>query len=163
PYQGIMLKRFDKNNNPIGPQQPVTSLTLEDPHVASTRNGELMVTFGVNPTSARVYDSLGAAVGPSFLVSNDASYVDVSAAGPSAFVVVWKDSSGLTGRLFDTAGTAISNEFEISPTGGYPSVSADDVGNFVVAWKVDGYDARAQRFQVAAPTPTEIPLLGKVM
>jgi len=77
-------------------------------------------------------------------------------------VVVWDGASGPTGRLFDTAGAALSGEFTTSTTGYYPDVGADSVGNFVMVWKEDGYEWRAQRFQVQAPQPSEIPLLGKV-
>ena len=163
PYSGVSIRRFDKFKNPIGSQQNVTPDSANDVAVASTGAGASMVVWGDGPIRGRVYDSLGAAVGAEFQVAATGSYPEVSAAGPSAFVVVFDGPAGLAGRLFDTAGSAVSNEFAISPTGYTPSVAADGVGNFVVTWKEDDYEARAQRFQVEAPQPADHPLLGKVL
>lgn len=164
PYDGVAMRRFDKSKNPIGAQVIVSPDRPRVVSVALTPTGETMVMWDDGGTVAgRVYDNLGNPVGPEFDISTTGSYPALSAAGPSAFAVVWDGSGGVEGRLFDTSGTPISNEFTVNADGYYPDIAADAVGNFVVIWKEDSYVWGAQRFQVEAPVPEEIPLLGKVM
>ncbi len=165
PYGGVVLGRFDKFKNPLGGQTVVSTDRGQDPGVAMTPAGDTMVIWErFGDLKARVYDPAGTAVGPEFTITGSASHPEVSVAGPSSFVVVWDSGAGVTGRIFDATGTPTSAEFTTtSTTGYYPDVSADAAGNFVMVWKEDDYEWRAQRWEVAPPGPSEVPLLGKVM
>ena len=164
PYSGVVMARFDKFKNPLGPQTRVSTDRGFDLGVAMTPTGETMVIWQAGDLKGRVYDPFGVPVGAEFVISSSSEYPEISAAGPGSFVVVWAGDLGTTGRIFDATGTAISAEFTSPSAYAYHAdVSADAKGNFVVVWKEDLYEWRAQRWEIEPATPSEIPLLGKVM
>ena len=160
PYGGIVFRRFDPSKNPIGAQTQVACCGV-DPHVAQHPDGGFLVAWqdgtGVR---ARIYDEDGVSVGPAFEVDANADYPEVAVSASGEFVVVYTDGDDAAGRVFDASGAPIGSEFTIAD-GWKPDVGADAAGNFVVAYAKYGY-AHAQRFQVAAPTPQEILVPGKV-
>lgn len=172
PYGGIVFRRFDSSKNPLGAQTQVSPLTEPDfdegyPSVARAPTGEFMVAW-IDRTEeevrARVYDSSGIAITSAFAVAPASMFRDVDVdvtASESGFIVAYtNDSHEAAGRTFDLSGASTSSEFTMD-SGYAPSVAADAHGNFVMI-SIDEPNIYAQRFQVAAPTPKEIPLLGKV-
>ncbi len=173
PYGGVVFRRFDSSKNPVGFQTQVTADGGydDDPHVARTPGGGFMVVWEADSggVGGRVYDAAGDPLTSEFEVAPSGYNPDVAASGAETFIVVFDVPSAedeSRGVVFDATGTPTSTEFSIGaslPEYRYrPSVGADQEGNFVVAWASEN-SVYAQRFQVTAPSPLEIPLTGKVL
>lgn len=167
PYGGVVFRRFDKAKNPIGVQTQVTAEFAANPppRIAQTPDGEFIVVWQSQSLFGRVFDREGVPEGPAFVISSDGRYPQVAASKAGSFIVVFEVPGGAAGMTFDSTGAPTSSQFPLNTLPGAldPSVAADQDGNFVVAWwRFGDFSAHAQRFQVAAPTPVEIQLLGRV-
>ncbi len=144
----------DYNFNPDVVRDPSGSFVVVWEHrIHSPTEPELRDIFG------RRYDSAGAPVGGSFLVSTTPDYYNVfpavAADADGNFVVVWQSFYTALGRRFDSNGTAQGGEFSVSPMPGYdverlPDVAMAADGEFVVVWwglyLDDGGGIGARRF-----------------
>ncbi len=167
PYGGVVFRRYDKAKNPIGAQTQVApEASASWPRIAQAPDGTFMVIWWTGGSLyGRVFGSNGVPTGPAFEISPDAQFPRIAASAVGSFIVVFEAAGGAAGMTFDSTGTATSSQFSVNtlPGASDPSVAADQDGNFVVTWARSGGYAYAQRFQVAAPVPVEIPLLGKIL
>lgn len=120
------------------------------PDVSQSADGRFVVvyqdgrgyTFGEKVlVKARILDGGGAAVGASFVVSEnpaaDQRMPSVTTRASGGFVVVWVEGlSGIQGRTFDEDGMPVGAAFTVSVSGGAqePEIAAQPDGSFVVAW-----------------------------
>ena len=177
--EGVQVRRFDSSDQPLGPQIQVDTFDGSSrnlPAIATSGDGAFMTTWEESANEkikARVFDSVGNAVGDEFEVG-DVSSADV--AGPEVvsdprgrFLVVWDQvgsrapvhiEESIQARWFDSGGTALTPQFQINTV---TTEDQDDVdvamgpeGQFIVVFQSDasagtdsaGDSAQARLFAV---------------
>jgi len=147
-----------QGGNPLGPEFPVNSQTLDDQinsSVAVDPSGNFVVVwqsdlqdgsgFGI---FGQRYASGGLPLGPEFRVNTYTTAAQrkpsVAADAAGNFVVVWQSAyqdgsgEGVFGQRYSVAGLPLGPEFRANtytPAGQYwPSVAVDPTGAFLVAW-----------------------------
>ncbi|HET9639166.1 MAG TPA: hypothetical protein VFP12_08155 [Allosphingosinicella sp.] len=156
----IKAQRFDSAGSKVGSEFLVNSSASGHqftPSVATLANGNFVVTWattgaetfpmgsGHNGISARLYNSLGSALGAEFQVdtSNSTSLFEpvVTALANGGFVISWSDWNGVDvkARLYDSAGSALGAEFRLNTNVNGTQDGADLTalanGGFVAAWR----------------------------
>ncbi len=137
------------------------------PAVAVDSGGKFVVVWKEGGGDAprrvigRAFDSAGSSVGDEFIISsggNGDDLIDVSAAAPGEFIVVWDNleceecfNKDFLGRVIDASGNLLGAEFTVKADAGYAqslAIGGRESGSFVVAWGTyysGDYDVMAQR------------------
>ncbi len=167
----IYAQRYDANLNPIGAAIKVNDSSMKNtafrPAVASSPNGNFVIVWedfrsGNNILGQR-YDSLGTALGTSFIINSDpglllhlAPKVDLDPAGN--FVVTWEDyrtgEADIYFRRYNSSGLPLdTNVIASVDTGNFdqfqPDIDVNFSGNFAITWvdmRTGNEDIFHQRF-----------------
>jgi len=161
---GVYMRLFDRNNNPLTPETLVNQTVVghqRNAAVAMDADGDFVVVWeaaGDNVDGswgiwARRYNSVGAPLGPEFLVNtttqNDQLNPAVAIDEFGNFVVVWVSAgqpqsyyNDIRAQLFNYRGERVGSEFRVNvanlpglPVEYNPTVGRSSNGNFVVIWE----------------------------
>ncbi len=170
--EGVYAQRFDKNNNKIGSEFKVNSLTEYDqnkPAVAMNNNGDFVVTWAsTQPNNelqdiyCQIYNSNGTPKGSQFLVNTTTfksqNCPDIAMDQNGNFVIVWHSwdedggDRGVYAQRFKNDGTKIGTQFLVNTFTKFsqcePSIAMTPDGKFVIAWQSWGQDDTTTTYYV---------------
>jgi len=179
---GILLRRFSSQGNPLGGDLQVNSTADGDqygPSIAMRSDGAFVVVWEAYAQTSlgdgafgQAFNSAGQRVGGEFRVDSGesvyAGYVDAAAAGDE-FVVLWSEPRDEGGEVLNT----LMRSVDAAGVGGaIVDIDPDEDGDqafgaiagrgdaVMVAWQGIGPDAEdvfAQRFALVDVTPTRTP------
>jgi Ca2+-binding RTX toxin-like protein len=174
----IKAQIYDSTGSPVGGEFLVNSYTVlgqSDPAVVATSDGGFVISWvndagspgdiGGSSVVARIFDAVGTAAAPEFLVATSTAGQQIQPAMAllenGSFVISWSDASGIGGddssyaikaQLYGPDGSPIGGEFlvntDIAGLQLQPTVTGLAGGGFAIAWmdQVAGstFDVRAQ-------------------
>jgi hypothetical protein len=155
---GVSGQRYDSAGSAAGPEFPVASYagTQQLPAVASAPDGRFTAVWdsafqdgSVSGVFGQRFDTVGARVGPEFLVNTYTTFSQgsarIAADEAGGFMVAWGSDTqdggfyGVFGQRFGTVGERVGPEFRVNTYTTYaqrfPSVARTGAGSFVVVWQ----------------------------
>jgi WD40 repeat protein len=157
----VNAELFGSNNQPIGSEFQVNTLTTEDsfPAVAMDATGNFTITWtgaqtGIDNVYARSYFSTGAANGTVFQVGpasiESQAFSSVAFAGDGNPIITWSNEGlgisgwGIYAQQFTPTGTPLGSELHVNTytlnDQVYSSVAGAADGNFTIVWSSQGED-----------------------
>ncbi len=151
PNAGVYIRRFGASSLPFDAPQLVESpSSFGDVDVAADATGAVVVVWDEgnwgDTIHAKLLDSAGAALGPSFVVNeptNGTAYDPRVARAPSGgFAIVWEGEDALGdavfARIFDSSGSNLTSAFMVNPNTfnelSYGDVAVGSDDSFVIVW-----------------------------
>ena len=154
--EDIFAQQFDPNGLHVGDELLVNSYTESRqrfPRIATNDTGVFAVvwesddilTDGVTTICSQLFDELGFAIGPEFIVNEDMSNCadpDIAMDESGGFIVVWMQGRymkySIMAKLYNPEGTPQTSTLQINTTDvrsvTKPSVAMNQIGQFVITW-----------------------------
>ena len=144
----IVFRRFNANDQPIGPETVANQIGTEDrsaPKVAYFDDGRFAISWIEEPFStrllkARVFNADGTAAGPEFstgIIGSPFNHEIAVSNTTNRILVTTSVFGGLDSRIFDDAGNPVTGIFEVNRTADTingVSATSDENGDFIITW-----------------------------